>query len=312
MSFIRELAGYTIVSIEFFGFFFNVLAVYLIKRQGFKTVDMWLSLIIAVGDIILILVKLSQWIFFKITNRFSIFDNKIFSRLDIIFTIFSLSSSMLCIGMLAALRYWVIVKSNRLKCKYWIISYIMLQGIFTVNLIYVSVKDDFILMPFGRYFFPNIQSKCFLTRSLIVLILVWCLFSIISVNICYINLTQFYLQHYQVTSNYYLGYNSKDLLKETFWKKVTISFKMMILLLIYDLGIIPPMVVVFIELIQNQIRSSLGDNIFGLCLMSLTLINPLTLIFLHQETLKDLKLILNQLKLKISSKRTWSQTHSQI
>ncbi|KAJ9079976.1 hypothetical protein DSO57_1029872 [Entomophthora muscae] len=280
--------------IESFGLLLNLVTLCLILRQGLKSPDMQLALILAVCDVCLVSSKLGLYIYYKTTNDFGIFKKEWFGQLDGLFMCLFISTSILCVGYLALLRCWAIFFKRRINIKVWFRFFAAQQGLLAFLLTLTAVNGEFKLSPFDRFFHPNPYSLNPVTRSCSLLLSLWILFSFVAVNVTYPAICYVYL-HQIDTAAICLDWRPKIIARHHFLKKITIILRISILMLIYNIFMLPAFVITMKGYIQHQNNSVTLDSLLTLSLLCLVIVNPLTLIFLHQDIINDVKIIFHSM-----------------
>ncbi|KAJ9071453.1 hypothetical protein DSO57_1036734 [Entomophthora muscae] len=287
----RDVVGKIAVYVEIFGLLLNLVTLKLILRQGLNSPDMYLALLLALSDVCLVASKLGLYAYYQGTGDMGIFDNVWFGQLDGLFMCLFISTSVLCIGYLALLRCWAIFLRRKINTKAWIHMFFVQQGILFCFLLANAFNQDFTLSPFKRFFYPNLESKGHIPRLCMSLFVTWTVFSATAVNVAYPAICHSYLTSIDLATTF-LDWHPRATLRSNHLKKITVVLRICSLMLIYDLVMLPSLFILSKELIQNHIRSITEDCILTISLLFLVLVNPLTLICLHQDILNDVKSLL--------------------
>lgn len=276
--------------IEGFGLLLNLVTLCLILRQGLSSPDMQLALVLAVSDVCLVASKLGLYIYYKTTGDLTIFRNVWFGQLDGLFMCLFISSSILCVGYLALLRCWAIFFKRRINIRVWFRFFAAQQGLLTLLLVVTALNRDFKLSPFDRFFHPNPVSTNPITRSCSLLLSLWVLFSFVAVNVTYPAICFVYLRQID-TAAVCLGWRPLVIARHHFVQKITIALRIGFLMLIYDVFMLPAFSITLRGYVLHQYNSIGLDSLLTLSLLCLVVVNPLTLIFLHQDIVNDAKLL---------------------
>ncbi|KAJ9049127.1 hypothetical protein DSO57_1027828 [Entomophthora muscae] len=255
---------------------------------------MYLALILAVSDICLAISKLGVYIYYTSTSDVSIFSNVWFGQLDGLVMCLLISTSVLCIGYLAVLRSWAIFLKRKINNKLWLGVFLVQQSILLLCLVATANSHEFKLAPFGRYFYPDPTSSNVLTCASIFLFISWILFSIVSVNVAYPVICYTYILQINAAA-LCLEWGPHMKPQSHFKQKLAVILRICFLMIIYDLVMVPAFFIVTREFLQHQLRSVTEDSFLSLCLLGLVIVNPLTLIFLHQDIFNDVKSLIASL-----------------
>ncbi|KAI9292770.1 hypothetical protein K502DRAFT_367312 [Neoconidiobolus thromboides FSU 785] len=298
----RAVSNNLAIILEGLSIFFNLFTFYLVKRQGFKTFDMWIASFLSIGDAIFIGYKFCQSIAYNILGFEKIFLNVYYGQYDGLIEVFFVLFSVSCVGYLALLRYWVIYLKKNLKVRIWVVMFILLQFVHLSLLISVLVNMDFILMPLQLYFFPNTISIIPLTRFTACYTIFFSFICLCLVNFCYFLLAKRFI--HILEDNIDNGFNDSFYTLTSCLKKQKRStyIKTGIILLLYSLCVVPYLVISIREQILMQLRTRVEDSIIAVCVMLFTVVNPMMLMILHDDIYMDLKLMSNSIFEKFKKK----------
>ncbi|KAJ9079205.1 hypothetical protein DSO57_1037762 [Entomophthora muscae] len=294
MSGLRNQVGKLAVYVEGIGLVLNIGTLYLISRQGLGSPDMYLALILAVCDICLVISKLGVYTYYASTSDFSIFSSVWFGQLDGLVMCLLISTSVLCIGYLAVLRCWAIFLKRKISNKLWLGVFLVQQSIVLLFLVATANSHEFKLAPFGRYFYPDPTSSNFFTCASILMFSSWVLFSIVSVNVAYPVICYTYILQIN-TAALCLYWRPCAIAQFHLKQKIAVILRILLLMIIYDLVMVPAFFIITKEFLQHRLRSVAQDSFLSFCLLGLVIVNPLTLIFLHQDIFNDVKSIIASL-----------------
>ncbi|KAJ9049129.1 hypothetical protein DSO57_1027830 [Entomophthora muscae] len=282
------------IHIEILGLVLNVVTMFLIFRQGFTSPDMYLALILATCDICLVTSKLGLYIFYAYAGSFDLFSGVLFGQLYGLYMCLLISTSVLCVGYLALLRCWVIFLNREINVKLWLSFFLIQQGILVVALVVTAFSHEFKLAPVGHFFSPDPVSSNLVTRLDLFFISSWILFSVVAVNVAYPAICLVYLRQID-SARICLDWRPRILAHHYVRRKLSIVVRICSLMLIYDLVMIPALLIVTKEFLLHRPRSLEEDSFLSLSMLSLAIVNPLTLIFLHRDIFSDVKSICTRL-----------------
>ncbi|KAI9294655.1 hypothetical protein K502DRAFT_349771 [Neoconidiobolus thromboides FSU 785] len=287
----RIISGYIIISIEILAFLFNALTFYLIKKQGFKTLDMWIASCLAFGDILFVAYKLAQLVVFRVLGVDSVYLNIEYGQVDGCFEVFMMLFSANCVGALALLRFWALYLKRPIVNGYWITIFVLQNMICLTLLLIAAVKKEFILMPLQRYYFLNTVSNVLSTRIGAWFIIITNIFNFIIVNVCYP------LLYYNFSNRMETIDQEREIIFDSIKtrynkKKRSILIKTSITLLLYNTCLLPILIISIREQLNGFIKSYNQDVIVSSTVMLLCFVNPLILLILHDDINRSLKDIL--------------------
>ncbi|KAJ9049461.1 hypothetical protein DSO57_1024166 [Entomophthora muscae] len=284
------MTGYIALYAEAFGLVFNLMTLFLIFRQGLRSPDMHLALLLSMCDIFLVSSRLGLYIYYNGTGNMEIFSNVWFGQLDGLIMCMLVSTSVLCVGYLALLRCWAIFLKKKINIKCWMGFFVAQQGLLVFLLIHVALNRDFKLTPFGRFFYPDTSSKSPSTRVCLFLFPAWIFFSAAAVNVAYPAICYVYIHQIDKVA-LFLEWRPHVIARRYSFQKVTIVLRICFLLFIYDLVMLPGLYIISKDFITNKIRSEDEDSLVSITMLALAIVNPITLIFLHKDFFDDIKFL---------------------
>ncbi|KAI9292619.1 hypothetical protein K502DRAFT_351805 [Neoconidiobolus thromboides FSU 785] len=244
-SFTSESTYYSnlTIALSILSIFFNLFTFYLVKRQGFKTFDMWMASFLTIGDAIFVTYKLCQAVAFNIIGIGKIFLNVNYGQYDGLIEVSFVFFSVSCVGFLALLRYWALCLKRKLKIWIWAAVFVFLQFFHLAILIGVFVNKDFILMPFQRYYYPNALSVVFITRFTACYMLILCSVCLVLVDFCYTSLAKRFACLLENNRNSELNDSFYNLNSSVKKQKRSTYIRTGIILLLYNISVGPFVVI---------------------------------------------------------------------
>ncbi|KAJ9049926.1 hypothetical protein DSO57_1019417 [Entomophthora muscae] len=273
------------------GFVSNVVCLWVILRQDIRKIDMGLAFVMASSDLLLVVYKLVEAVCMHSAGPKAVLANAEFGQWHGVMTTFLLQMSLYSVGFMAALRFWAIYLRRRVNAPVWWTVFVVPQLILIVFLVAVAIQGRYQSLQVMFLFFPEIKSSSWVVVACRYQLLFYHTFPVIAVNIsypCIARLYQVNLRHLQSTNS--LG-------KQT----CLIYAKIVSLVLIYDLAMVPVVYVFLAETLTNELQSPLIESVSLVTLISMTCINPLVLLTLHHETLREFKHLLSHVRARLSS-----------
>ncbi|KAJ9057350.1 hypothetical protein DSO57_1023656 [Entomophthora muscae] len=265
----------------------NGVALGMILRQDTRQLDLKLALTMTLCDLILCFYKVGEAVYMGVGSGGSLDAQA--GQWEGVVTTFLLQLSVVSVGFLAGLRFWVIFLKWKVNLRVWWAMLIIPQVVMLGLLIAVALEGQFERVQLMATFYPSIQSRSpvvGLCRHLLMVSFVW---PVVVLNFTYPCIARLY----------------ESLLRQmhpeeaTCKQRRTIYFKIIGFVLIYDTLMIPNLIILVMESITNQPQSATLESMAELALFSMTFFNPLVLLALHHETLYELKASLNRLKYKL-------------
>ncbi|KAI9294651.1 hypothetical protein K502DRAFT_324717, partial [Neoconidiobolus thromboides FSU 785] len=224
---------FTLLIIELFAIALNVITFFLIRKQGFKTVDMWIAAILTVGDTIYLIYKIVQSALVTTYDIQTILmGSDAYMQFDGAFETFILLTSINCMGVLAAIRFWGLYLKKPIVSKYWILAFTVEEILILVGLIVAAIYKEFVLAPGQLYNCIYTISTSGITKFVITLQILYFLLNWAIINISYPLLCKGYLEqlrYYDVEQ----AANLYSMKRFSNGKKTRLIAKTVILLLLY-------------------------------------------------------------------------------
>ncbi|KAI9291453.1 hypothetical protein K502DRAFT_368425 [Neoconidiobolus thromboides FSU 785] len=284
-TYIETIISIIIFSLELIGILLSLFSIFLIYQQGYKTIDMLLISTMGICDIGLLLFTLGIWIYSKVYGD-SFYSNPIFGQLNGLFISSLIVASMLSVCYLALARSWILIFKIKMNKWLFFIAYVTTILLFITPFILLAINSKYQLMPFGAYYLPSLFNLDIYSRL--------AYFVIFSVNIT--TLLILLISYTFLTRNYFSNVDSKICHASGFYKdhfllkakrrKIQTLIRIIIALSLYVGTILPPAVVSLKEIVTNEVRSKEEDVTFLISSCLFVIVNPLSLILLHEDSSK--------------------------
>ncbi|KAI9296530.1 hypothetical protein K502DRAFT_167603 [Neoconidiobolus thromboides FSU 785] len=268
--------------IAILSFALNTVIAYLtlFNRNKFLAIDSILISIIAIldsiGSLFLIITQIIKWSIGDEITTTSIFCN--FSLLIFISATFI---SIIVTGILSLVRYLIIVKNYHISNKRFVIiitiSLVLLYSIICV----AAFTTNLILMPSGIYCLPGNRNTITI-KFFNFMILFFVIPTVFLIPICYLLV----LNHYRkLIDSLNTGIETiayKKSIKKRFFDSTILKF--LIVIIFYLICLCPEFILFLYTTFTQQPRLGLADGIVMLFLFSVTLVNGIFVVTLHEES----------------------------
>ncbi|KAJ9068722.1 hypothetical protein DSO57_1025871 [Entomophthora muscae] len=291
-----ELLDKLVVLVVTLGIIFNLVTIYLVVRQGFRQIDMWLAMVMTGCDVLVVAYKIMETVYVVISKNNPMDDNK-FGQWHGALITFLLQMSAACVGYLALLRFWVIFLRRRINTRWWCVGFLLPQLLVFLSLVVVAKKEKFTLKENKRFYYPDLFEKDAWVVACRVILMLSHLMTVLAVNACYPCIAWRYvfdLRHFQG-----IGFRSRVEVRALQMQKVKVLVKILAMVLTYNVVMMPLLVLLIAEISTQKQLSSTLDDVVVLTMCSITAVNPLMLLVLHHETWRELKSTASRIKNKL-------------
>ncbi|KAJ9059115.1 hypothetical protein DSO57_1005914 [Entomophthora muscae] len=268
------------------GLVFNAVALCVVLRQDLRMPDLRLALIMAVSEILLVVFKLCDSLYFATTPVKEIPED---AQWKGVVTSFLLQLSAVCVGCLALLRFWVIFMKRTVPLRLFWTLFVVLQTVMLSFLIAVAYQGWFESLHIMSLLYPELNTRSWVVETCRYLLLINHIWPIVAVNIIYPCIARIY------ESELMFLHPGDPPLKQ----KRMIYFKVGVFIVVYNIAMIPNILVLLLEALTGKLQSPFIESISVVTLFSMTLFNPLILLTLHHETFREFKMLAHQLKSKL-------------
>jgi hypothetical protein len=190
--------------------------------------------------------------------------------------------SLTCVTIIGLLRYFAIVKGVYYKTKLWsfVVFGVICAWFLISGLGYYS--KSYGMMPSGTYCFISVNSDAIGTKLLGIFVVFYLIFIDLVFVLNYIMITNQYLLYSDHLMN-----NSPELTLSIQKKKIKI--RMILLILAYQVVLLPSIIVGLLGIFCNGIRTPLVDGLTSSCIKLVTIVNPICIMTLHDDTKRELR-----------------------
>ncbi|KXN71871.1 hypothetical protein CONCODRAFT_78113 [Conidiobolus coronatus NRRL 28638] len=195
--------------------------------------------------------------------------------------------SLTCVTIIGMLRYFAIVKGIYYKTKLW--SFVVL-GVVCVWFLIAGLafySNLYGMMPSGTYCFISVNTTKMGGKLLGIFVVCYLIFIDLIFVLNYIMITNQYLLYSDHLMN-----NSPELSLSTQKKKI--KLRMILLILAYQVVLLPSILVGLIGIFYGGIRTPLIDGLTSSCIKLVTVVNPICIMTLHDDTKRELRQTFNR------------------
>ncbi|KAJ9081189.1 hypothetical protein DSO57_1017378 [Entomophthora muscae] len=269
------------------GLISNLVALWVILRQDVRKLDIGFALVMAICDLVFVVYKLGEAVYVGVSGDMRPKENVMFGQWHGVMTTLLLHISTVCVGYLAALRFWVIVMRRKPSVKKWWMMFAIPQVLLLAWLITAAAHGNFKLLKSKTLFFLNIKTDFWIVSLCRFHMVMSDLFVMIAANVSYPCIARIYVSDLRNRQS------SRTLCKQ----QLSVYIKIISLVVVYDSVMCPVLFSLVFEAFTGETPSATLESIAVMTIFSMTVINPLVLLTLHHETQCELKKMINYFKL---------------
>ncbi|KAJ9076944.1 hypothetical protein DSO57_1021401 [Entomophthora muscae] len=269
------------------GLISNLVALWVILRQDVRKLDIGFALVMAICDLVFVVYKLGEAVYVGVSGDMRPKENVMFGQWHGVMTTLLLHISTVCVGYLAALRFWVIVMRRKPSVKKWWMMFAIPQVLLLAWLITAAAHGNFKLLKTKALFFLNIKKDFWIVSLCRFHMVMSDLFVMIAANVSYPCIARIYISDLRNRQS------SRTLRKQ----QLSVYSKIISLVVVYDSVMCPVLFSLVFEAFTGETPSATLESIAVMTIFSMTVINPLVLLTLHHETQCELKKMINYFKL---------------
>lgn len=264
----------------------NVVALWMILRQDVRKLDLGLALVMAACDLVLVTYKLCELVYVAASGDLRLKDDVVVGQWHGLLTTFMLHLSAMSVGYMAALRFWIIVMRRRANAQKWWTAFWTPQLLMLVWLIVIACQGNFKSLQNRTLFFPDVDADSWVVKVCRAHLVISHLWAALAVNVSYPWIARIY------DGDLRLLHTGEVLHKQA----RAVYFKIIGLVLFYDVVILPVLVAMIVEAFTGKLKSVTLEAFAILTFIGMTLVNPIVLLTLHHETQCEFRDVLKQLK----------------
>ncbi|KAJ9081196.1 hypothetical protein DSO57_1017385 [Entomophthora muscae] len=274
------------------GLISNLVALWVILRQDVRKLDIGFALVMAICDLVFVVYKLGEAVYVGVSGDMRPKENVMFGQWHGVITTLLLHISTVCVGYLAALRFWVIVMRRKPSVKKWWMMFAIPLVLLLAWLITAAAHENFKPLATKALFFLDIKTHSWIVGLCRFHMVVVDLLVVIAVNVSYPCIARIYISNLRILQS------GRALCKQ----QIAIYIKIISLVVLYDIAMCPVLFSLIFEVVTGEVTFLTLELIAVPTIFSMTVVNPLVLLTLHHETQCELKDIINHFKAKLTNK----------